>query len=320
MSKPLRWLTILAFLLVASGCGRNGNGRAESADPIQGREITIHVITHAGPGDGFWDVVKKGAQQAGKDLGIRVKYSNDPDVAHQSALIDTAVGEGSNGIVVSTANLNGLREAIAGAIDHGIPVITINGASDIPGTGVMTHVGQGEFVAGEGAGLELSRAGATHVLCVIQEPDNTSLVDRCNGAAKNVSVEMLQVTGTGDLNATLNEIQAALQGDDSIDGVLTLHPGIAIVARDAIAGAGSNAILGTFDNSGDVSEAIKKGEILFAVDQQQYLQGYLPVVFLYLHATNLNTVGGGKAVLTGPDFITAENVDSVAKLAKAGTR
>jgi simple sugar transport system substrate-binding protein len=43
--------------------------------------------------------------------------------------------------------------------------------------------------------------------------------------------------------------------------------------------------------------------VLFAVDQQQYLQGYLPIVFLKLFKHNANTVGGGQPVLTGPGFV-----------------
>ena len=67
-------------------------------------------------------------------------------------------------------------------------------------------------------------------------------------------------------------------------------------------------------------KAIKAGEIQFAVDQQQYLQGYLPVEFLYLYKKNLNTVGGGQPVLTGPGFVTKDNAATVEKLAEAGTR
>jgi simple sugar transport system substrate-binding protein len=95
---------------------------------------------------------------------------------------------------------------------------------------------------------------------------------------------------------------------------------VAVSARDAIAEAGSEATLATFDLNGDVVEAIEAGEILFAIDQQQYLQGYLPISFLKLYAENLNIVGGGRPVLTGPGFVTADNAADVADLADAGTR
>jgi simple sugar transport system substrate-binding protein len=128
------------------------------------------------------------------------------------------------------------------------------------------------------------------------------------------------VTGVNDVSTTLTEIQSKLESDDSIDGVLTLNPDIAMAARDAIAGANSDAKLATFDLSKDVIQAIEDGEILFAVDQQQYLQGYLPVVFLTLNKTNLNTVGGGRAVLTGPGFVEKSNAAKIKDLAEAGTR
>ncbi len=263
---------------------------------------------------------KKGGADAETDLGVTVKYSNDADVQNQAALIATAVGEQSDGIIVSTADLDGLREEIGNAIAVGIPVITINGASDIEGTGVITHVGQSETVAGEGAGLQMANAGATKVLCIIHEEGNTSLEDRCAGAEKNVEIERLQVAGTEDIVGSQNEIQAKLQADDSIDGVLSLNPQIAIAAVDAKAGAGSSAVVGTFDNSGDVAEAIISGDLLFGIDQQPYVQGYLPVVLLHLNNTNLNEVGGGKAINTGPAFITKDNIDAISDKAQLGTR
>ena len=133
-------------------------------------------------------------------------------------------------------------------------------------------------------------------------------------------VENLQVAGVNDVSTTLTEIQSKLESDDSIDAVLALNPDIAVAARDAVAGDGSEATLATFDLSADVIKAIKDDEILFAVDQQQYLQGYLPVVFLTLNKTNLNTVGGGQFVLTGPGFVEKSNAAEIEKLAEAGTR
>jgi len=76
----------------------------------------------------------------------------------------------------------------------------------------------------------------------------------------------------------------------------------------------------TFDLNEDVINGIKDGSISFAVDQQQYEQGYLPIVMLKLYAENLNTVGGGQPVLTGPGIVDKDNVDQIADLAQKGTR
>ena len=94
----------------------------------------------------------------------------------------------------------------------------------------------------------------------------------------------------------------------------------AIATRDAIAEAGVSPTLATFDLSPDVLGALEAGEMAFAIDQQQYLQGYLPIMFMVLFNENLNTVGGGLPVLTGPGFVTSENAADVAALSDAGTR
>ena len=322
----LVFLMLLVGVFVFAGCGGDDDGGGEGNDSVdltQSKDITIAVITH-GEGDSFWAVVKKGAEQAGKDLGVTVKYSesnNDPQ--EQAQLIDSAVTEEVDGIAVSAPDPDAIRDSVKTATDAGIPVITLNsGAEESASLGAVTHVGQTETIAGEGAGAQLKEAGASKIICIIHEQGNIGLNQRCDGAKKGFGgeVENLQVAGINDVSTTLTEIQSKLESDTSIDGVLSLNPDIAIAARDAVAGANSEAKVGTFDLSGDVIKAIQDAEILFAVDQQQYLQGYLPVVFLMLNKTNLNTVGGGRPVLTGPGFVTKENAAEIEKLAEAGTR
>jgi simple sugar transport system substrate-binding protein len=123
-----------------------------------------------------------------------------------------------------------------------------------------------------------------------------------------------------DLQGAQSAIASQLQGDSAIDAVLTLNSAVAAVAVEAAADAGSEARVATFDLNEDVIAGIQAGDIAFAVDQQQYEQGYLPIVMLKLYAENLNTVGGGQPVLTGPGIVDAENVDEIADLATAGTR
>jgi simple sugar transport system substrate-binding protein len=321
----LVFLVLVAGLFVFAGCGDDDDGAAkdDSVDLTQSKDITIAVITH-GEGDSFWAVVKKGAEQAGKDLGVTVKYSesnNNPE--EQAQLIEAAITEEVDGIAVSAPDPDAITDPVKTAVDAGIPVITINsGAEESADMGAITHVGQTETIAGEGAGAQLKEAGATKIICIIHEQGNVGLNQRCEGAKKGFGgeVENLQVAGISDISTSLTEIQSKLESDTSIDGVLALNPDIAVAARDAVAGAGSEATVGTFDLSGDVIKAIQDDEIAFAVDQQQYLQGYLPVVFLTLNKTNLNTVGGGLPVLTGPGFVTKENAAEIEKLAEAGTR
>jgi simple sugar transport system substrate-binding protein len=317
-------LGAVALTLAAAGCtGSNEPAPASSAGGGgPAGNLSIAVITHGSAGDAFWDVVKKGAEAAGKDQGVKVKYDSTGDPAQQATLINGAVSQKVSGIVVSMANPGALREPISKAVAAGIPVITINsGQSQSGAFGAIAHVGQDETVAGQGAGGKLAEAGVKHLLCVVHEAGNVGLEQRCGGAKDKLggSVENIRVD-IANVAAAQNVISAKLQQDKSIDAVLALNPAVAMAAVAGVKSASSAAKVATFDLNADVATAIGAGDVLFAVDQQQYLQGYLPVVMLKLYVTNGNTVGGGLPVLTGPGFVTKENVEKVKQLAAQGTR
>lgn len=330
MNVRLRLLALLAGATVLAGCtagggvettDNNSGGAGDSAGNQSG--IKVAVVSHGAAGDKFWDVVKSGAEQAGKDLGAEVSYQGSGDPNQQSQLIDTAVSQQVDGLVVSMANPDALKEAIGKAVAAGIPVITINsGAEKSKEFGAVTHVGQTESIAGEAAGERMKGEGASKLICVIHEAGNVGLEDRCAGAARTFGgqVENLQVN-VSDLNAAGSTIAAKLQSDASANGVLTLNNGVALAAAQAIETAGRTDVkLGTFDLDAQVLDAIKSDKITFAIDQQPYLQGYLPVVFLSLYQSNANTVGGGQPVLTGPGFVDKSNADQVSEFAGKGTR
>lgn len=318
----------LALPLVLAACtssGNDGSGSTNTAAAGGGKGsygYKFAVVTHGAIGDSFWDVVKKGVEQAGKDEGVTVTYQSDGDPQKQSQLIDAAVNQKVDGLVVSMANPDALKASIEKAVAAGIPVITINSGQDRSAEfGAIAHVGQDEKIAGEGAGTKLKEAGVTKAICVIQEAGNVGLEQRCAGVKETLGgpVENIQVQNSDPAGAQAI-IKAKLQQDKSINGVLTLGPVIGAAAIQAVADAGSSAKLATFDLNADVTKAIADGKMLFAVDQQQYVQGYLPIVMLTLYKSNLNTIGGGHPVLTGPGFVTKDNASQVADLAKAGTR
>ncbi|WP_330272067.1 sugar ABC transporter substrate-binding protein [Lentzea sp. NBC_00516] len=312
----------VALLAACSGpTGTNTSNTQNNSAPATG-DLKVAVITHGTAGDAFWSVVKVGAEDAGKQLGVGVTYNSDGDPGAQAKLIDNAVSQKVGGIVVSMANPDALKTSIENAVKAGIPVITINsGSAKSAEFGAMAHVGQEESIAGEEAGKKLKAAGKTKLLCVIHEAGNSGLNQRCDGARTGFggAVENLQVdiSNPTDIEA---RIKAKLQSDTAVDGVLALNPQVAVNAASAIKGAGSKAQVATFDLNADVVSSIKAGEVLFAVDQQQYQQGYLPIVMLKLFKDNANTLGGGKPVLTGPGFVDKSNVDKVAEYAKNGKR
>jgi simple sugar transport system substrate-binding protein len=322
--KPLVAL-VAAAALVLAGCTDNKNkddSTSTGQNAGQKANEKYAVITHGAAGDAFWDVVKKGAEQAGKDLGVTVEYQGSGKPDEQANMINTAVANKASGIVVSMANPDALAEPIKKAVAAGIPVITINsGSAKSAEFGALAHVGQEETIAGQGAGKQFAKEGVKKVLCIKHEAANVGLDQRCNGTAETLggSVVTLQVDGK-NIGEAQNLIAAKLQQDKSIDGVLALNPAVGVAAVDAASKAGSKAKIATFDLNADVIDAVAGGKILFAVDQQQYLQGYLPIVMLHLNVTNANTVGGGRAVLTGPGFVTKDNASKVKDLTAKGTR
>lgn len=320
MKKLSTLAALAAGALVLSACSGTGQEEEPSAEEVQ--DLTIAVVTHGAPDDSFWSVVKAGADRAGEDLGINVEYNSDPDATAQSELIDQAVADQVDGIVVSMANPDGLRNSVEAAVEAGIPVITINsGVDQFKEFGAITHVGQSEDVAGEAAGEKFTELGATKLLCVIHEAGNIGLEQRCAGAEKTFDgeVERLQVDGAETASAK-DTISSTLQSDDSIDAVLALNGQVALGSVQAVEAIGSDVLTGTFDLSSDVLTAIEDGKISFAIDQQPYVQGYLGVQFLYLKAINGNDVGGGQPVNSGPALVTQENAAEVAEFAEQGTR
>jgi len=314
-----------AVLLFAAGC--SGTGQPSTGETSGGGSgsygFKLTVVTHGAAGDTFWDVVKKGAEKAGADEGVTVTYrDSNGDPTKQAQLIDAAVNEKVDGLVVSMANPDALKASIQKAVTAGIPVITINsGQAKSKEFGALAHVGQDEGIAGRGAGEQLKAAGVTKALCVIQEAGNIGLEQRCQGFKEGLggTVENLQVENSNPSGAQTT-LKSKLQSDPSINGILTLGPVIGAVAIKAATEANSTAKLATFDLNADVTQAIADGKMVFAVDQQQYVQGYLPIVMLTLYKANLNTVGGGQPVLTGPGYVTKDNAAKVKDLSAQGTR
>jgi simple sugar transport system substrate-binding protein len=285
----------------------------------------VAVVTHGDTGS-FWSVFKKGVDQAAKDLkprGVSVtQLYADNNVPKQVAGINAAVSGGAKVIATSVPDASALRDPLGKAAAKGILIITVNsglGAFDSLPT-YEVHVGQTEDVAGKGAGKQFKKAGTKKLLLVIHEASNSGLQQRAAGVrsvlgAGNVKVLTIP-NAKSDIPGTKAKVKAAFNADKSLDSFLGLDPDVTI---PCISSVPKGTKVGTFDVGGSIKE-IQAGRMLFAIDQQQYLQGYLPVVFAVLYQTNLNTVGNGQPVLTGPGIINKANAAKVAALAKKGTR
>jgi simple sugar transport system substrate-binding protein len=320
-----RGLIVRGGLLTAGAAVMGGPAAATAFGAATATSVKVAVVTHGDTGS-FWSVFKKGVDQAASDLkarGVNVTqvYANN-DVSKQVSGINAAIAAKVNVIATSVPDASALKDPLGTAASKGIEIITVNsglGAFDSLKT-YMVHVGQTEDIAGEGAGKQFNSAGAKNLVVLIHEASNSGLQQRADGAKKTfkgTTKTLVIPNATSDLPGTQQKIKAYFQANKSTDAFLALNPDVATAAMSAVP---SGTKLGTFDLSPGVISAVQSGKILFAIDQQQYLQGYLPVVFAYLFVTNANTVGNGQPVLTGPGIVNKGNASKVAALAKKGTR
>ncbi|MFF3466649.1 sugar ABC transporter substrate-binding protein [Streptomyces sp. NPDC001984] len=319
-----------AAALTLAGCSSSSGGKKSedggsnaSAGKATTPRMTVALVTHQAPGDTFWDIVRKGAEAAAAKDNIKLIYSADPNAGNQANLVQNAVDQKVDGIAITLAKPDAMKGVVGKAKAANIPVVGLNsGVSDWKKLGLMEFFGQDETVAGEALGKKLNELGSKKAVCVIQEQGNVGLTQRCDGVKKTFSgtTETLYVNGT-DMPSVKSTITAKLKQDSAIDYVVTLGAPFALTAVQSVSDAGSKAKIATFDLNKELTGAISKGTIEFAVDQQPYLQGYLAVDSLWLYKNNGNYSGGGEQpVLTGPAFVDKTNVDAVAQFAAKGTR
>lgn len=288
----------------------------------QDKQLTLAMITHAQPGDTFWDIIRKGADAAAKKHNVKLIYLSDQDATKEARLIANVTQQKVDGIALTLAFPDAEAANVKAAEAAGIPIVGFNaGTEDWKKQGLLGYVGQDESIAGQAVGERLTAEGAKNVVCVDQQQGAVQLEARCDGIKKTLkgNFQVLYVTGY-DMPTVKSRVQAKLQQDPTIDYIVTLGAPFAPTVVDAIKAAGSKAKLGTFDLTPQAVGLIQSGAVQFAVDQQPYVEGYLAVDLLWLYKTNGDVVGGGGPVLTGPAFVTKDNVDAVAAFAKNGTR
>lgn len=343
MRKP-RWLLSLVVLAVlASACangqettvdstdaggGNGGDGTTAVTDApdtggVSQRDYQISMVIHSDPSGTYWGVVKLGAEDAARDLGVSLDIQGSEDPAEMVSLFEAAIAGGADGIATTFAFPDAMMDPVGQAIAAGIPVVGLDsGIEDWLDAGAIGFVGQDEYIAGRGVGLRLNAEGATKTICAIHEVANIALDERCRGVEDTFEGEVVRLQiEFGDPAGSQATIRSALAADPDIDGIVLLNPDMATAsALPAIEETGRDVIVATFDLGPEVLTALDSGTMSFAVDAQPYLQGYLPVLMLVLNLENLNTIGGGLPILTGPGFVTTENAAVVADLVNQGTR
>ena len=279
------------------------------------------LIEHSPDTETFWNTVKNAAQLAAAEVGATVDFRNPPtgDMADMVRIIDQAAASKVDGIIVTIPDFSLVSGPISRAVDRGIPVVTMNTgtAEESKKLGALLHVGQPEFDAGKGAGERAKAAGIKSFLCVNSLFPNVAGEQRCKGFAEGLGVPLgNQMIDSGTDTAEIaNRVKAYLAANPKTEAVLTLGPMTAIPTIKALkdTGQAGQLFFATFDLNQDIIQAIKDNIIKFAIDQQPFLQGYLSLITL----SNYNRYGvvPANSVLSGPGFVTKDNVDLVVKLA-----
>lgn len=313
-SRLARALSCGIVFTAAAACGT-----AAQADPPQ---YSFALITHAQPGDTFWDIVRKGAQAAAKKDNVRLIYDGSPTASGETQLITNVVQQHVDGLAVTLAFPDAEASAVAQAVQAGIPVVGFNAGTDVwKKQGLLMYVGQDESIAGQAVGEKLNQLGSKSAVCLDQQQGATQLQQRCDGIAKTFKGKLAILYTNGyDMASLQSRLVAQLQQNPDIDYVVTLGAPFAPTAVQAVTMAGSKAKVGTFDLTPQVVHLIQSGKVQWAVDQQPFVEGYESIDLLWLYKTNGDIVGGGGPVLTGPTFVTSDNIAQVAKFADQGTR
>jgi simple sugar transport system substrate-binding protein len=303
---------------------------APSPTPGAGRDVRIIVVTHGQASDAFWSVVRNGIDQAARDVGVTVSYRASDVYApgRMRRLVEAAVAERPEGLVVTLPNAAALAPALRKAVRAKIPVVAINsGANAYRRLGALLFVGQPEYATGVAAGRRMAAAGVRTAICVIHQVGVASLEQRCRGFAaglaesggRSIVVEIelqQQQEAVGRLIGWVSGAAAP------IDGVLTLGPSGATPALAAMRAqrAFDRITLATFDLAPDILRALRTGEIEFAIDEQPYLQGYLPIVLLTQRARAGLMPAAGTTISTGPTFVTRADAARLSLLPADGVR
>lgn len=308
-----------SLALAAAALMALGMAAAPGAAVAAGEKLVL--ISHAPDSDSWWNTIKNAIQVAGEQMDVDVDYRNPPtgDLADMARIVEQASAADPAGIIVTIADFDVLKGPITDAVDKGIPVITINSGTKEQSEqlGALMHVGQPEYDAGFGAGKKAKAAGVKQFLCVNHYITNPASVERCQGYADALGVKLgAQMIDSGQDPAEIkNKVIAYLNSNPKANGILTLgptsaHPTLAALEELGLKG---EVHFATFDISDEIAAAVKDGTIAFAIDQQPYLQGYMPVVVL----TNLARYGvlPSGHMNSGPGFVTKANIALVEKYA-----
>ncbi len=243
-------------------------------------------------------------------------------VSQMVSFLQTAISAKANGIATTVINSTGFTSPVTSAMNAGIPVVTYNadgtynsnGSPNI-GTNRLCYVGQALYLSGQQLGERIKSLVTTpgEIVIFIATPGTGNIQPRYDGAASVLKAAGYTVSEIATGSSTSVELaaeKAYLLGHKGVKGVFAVDAGSTSFIPQAVAGAGlgSNIPTGGFDLTPVTLNAIKAGTLDFTINQNPYLQGFLPTLYLYMY----NLSGGlvpPPDTDTGLSFVTKSTVD-----------
>lgn len=285
------------------------------------------IIFLSGPlSDPFFGAMKAGSDAAATELGVRYQYSTTPDfndiVALYTRLGEAAIGRKPQALVIGNFFPDTVEPLIEKAVAAGIPTVVFNsGRKSWRKLGAIGFIGEDPQLMGQAGGEAEAKAGVRHGVCVDHVAANPVLEQRCKGyidaiVAAGGQAEMITIPYEDTTNdqKLQQAIGGALLADKNIDGIFTLGPSIAMNAVAAVKQTGRKVVVGTTDLSTPALEAVKSGDLLFALDQQAFIQGYYGVLIASQYVKY--KVAPVSEINSGPFMIDASNVDAILDISK----
>ena len=326
-TRKLATAVLAGALLTITACSSQGGAQSTpgASGGSGGKQYTIAVITHEGPGETFFDRIRAGAEQAAKQHGVTLKYSNDPDVGKQSTLIQNAIDSKVDAIATTMPNPVAIGPSLQKAADAGIPTVAINsGIDQYQKYGAMMFFGSDEGLAGQAAGQRLAQesgGGSGKVLCVVHYAGRPNVRDplrrREEGRSRTPRTSRSTATTCRRSSRPSSRSWPRTRRSPTSSPSTQASPVLPCRPRRPQAAKRSSSPSTSTRTSSRRSRTRRSSS---PIDQQPYLQSYEAVDSLWLYLTNGNVLGGGKPVLTGPAFVDSTNIDAVSKYAANNTR
>lgn len=275
-----------------------------------------HVTTNS-----FFTPTQYGAQDACALLNCSFQWTGSQNsvVPEMVNALNSAISAKADGIAIAVVDKTAFKTPVDNALNSGIPVVSYNadGARNAPGTNRLAYIGQDLYTSGYDLGTRIAGLlpNGAKAVGFIATPGTLNIQPRIDGAtdaikASGKSINFTSVASGAQVPSELTAIDAYYRGHNDLKGMFAVDAGSTesvgkVIAKYNLTGKG--VVGGGFDLNPDTLTAIKAGNLAFTIDQQPYLQGFLPVLALWLYKLSGGLVAPPETN-TGLSFVTKANV------------